>query len=133
MRVTPFCTRPGENPDGDGDDNLAEFLGGFDPTDAKEFLQFSMTGKAGATANFLLNKAIPGRTYRLMESPDLATTFSEVGSFSVAAEEADKVVQDGMVASFPVGHQGGEAGFGEGAVDEPVPRLFEKDFLFRMS
>lgn len=91
---------PGVNPDGDTSSNLTEFLGGFDPTDLDSFLQFTVTGKTGTTVDFELNKAIPGRTYRLMESGDLATPFTEVGNFTVPGVEAPKAVQD---TGAPVG------------------------------
>ncbi len=86
---------PGKNPDGDPNDNLTEFLGGFDPTNGSDFLQLLIVGVGGGVTDLTLNKAIPGRTYRLMESGDLTTPFSEVEKFSVVSEELDKALQDG--------------------------------------
>lgn len=87
---------PGENPDGDRDDNLMEFLAGFDPTDASQFFQFKIEGFSNpGTLDLKLNKVIPGRVYHLLESGNLTAPFAEVSSFSVTTEELEKIIQDG--------------------------------------
>ena len=85
---------PTANDDHDRDNNLTEFLAGFDPTDPDSFLDFKMMDVGGTIATFQLNKAIPNRTYRLMENPDLQGSFTEVLTFTVPNEETDKTVQD---------------------------------------
>jgi hypothetical protein len=87
---------PGENPDGDPNDNRMEFLSGFDPTDGSSFFQLTIDGfSAASTVDLRLNKVIPDRTYTVKSSPDLVTPFAPVGSpFSVGSEESDKLFQD---------------------------------------
>ena len=85
---------PTANSDVDRDNNLAEFLGGFDPTDPDSYLQFQLMQVSNATTTFRLNRAIPNRIYRLMETSDLASPFSEVLRFSVDTEEDGRTLQD---------------------------------------
>lgn len=85
---------PGEDPDGDQQDNTFEFLAGFSPLDRLAFFTVSPIGFSAATTyDIEINKVIPDRTYTVYASGDLQT-FSDIGSFSVPAEETDKVVQD---------------------------------------
>lgn len=90
---------PGEDPDRDTDSNLTEFLAGFDPQDPHSFLDFKVISITGTTAQIWLNKAIPGRTYRIFESADLVAPYSEILSFSVTAEETGLINDD---TSIPV-------------------------------
>lgn len=85
---------PDANPDGDANDNLTEFLAGFDPNDANSFLKLIILSISGSTVELELNKAIPGRTYRLMETADLSLPFTELDNFSVTAEELQKILED---------------------------------------
>ncbi len=86
---------PTADPDFDGRNNRFEFLSGFLPTDPASFFRFTITGFSAANVmDFRVNKAIPGRTYTLQESPNLTAPFVPVGSFSVNAEETNKLVQD---------------------------------------
>lgn len=85
---------PGENPDFDPDDNEKEFITGFDPTDPLQWFQLQINGRTGTTAEFELNKAIPGRTYRLVAGNDLQEFPEIVVTFSVSSEEAPEVVED---------------------------------------
>lgn len=84
----------GENPDSDPDDNLAEFLGGFNPLDASDFFQARVIDRSGGVANIELNKVIPDRIYTLTAGTDLIQFPQNVTSFSVLSEAADHVVQD---------------------------------------
>lgn len=86
---------PSADPDGDGRNNLMEFLSGFLPTDPASAFQFRIQGYSGpGVMDFRLNKVIPGRTYSLKESPNLVAPFVTVTVFSSASEEFDKLVQD---------------------------------------
>jgi hypothetical protein len=85
---------PGANPDGDADDNLTEFLAGFDPNDPASFLQLAVLSVSGSTVELKLNKAIPGRVYRLMETDDLNLPFTELENFTVSGEELSKILED---------------------------------------
>ena len=86
---------PGANPDFDPHDNAFEFLAGFDPKDATEFLKLTVDGfNAPGTLDLRLNKMIPGREYRIQFSPDLVTPFIDVGPAMIAiGEETDKLLQ----------------------------------------
>ncbi len=85
---------PGENPDFDPNDNMLEFLTGFDPTDPLQWFQVRINGRSGTTAALELNKVIPGRTYRLVAGTDLQEILETVATFSVSSEEAPKIVED---------------------------------------
>ncbi len=86
---------PSADPDGDGRNNLMEFLSGFLPTDAASAFQFRILGYSGpGVMDFRLNKIIPGRTYSLKESANLIAPFVTVKVFSAASVETDKLIQD---------------------------------------
>lgn len=87
---------PGENPDGDPHDNAFEFLAGFSPVDATDFLRLSVLGFAAPQAlDLRVNRVIPGRTYTLLKAADPRLPFSPAASsFSVGSTETDKPVQD---------------------------------------
>ena len=85
---------PGENPDRDPDDNMLEFLTGFDPTDPQQWFQLRINGRSGTTAELELNKAIPGRTYAVLSGTDLQDFSETVTAFSVGSEETFRVVED---------------------------------------
>ena len=85
---------PSANPDGDPNNNEMEFLTGFDPTDGNSWFQLVYLGNSGTTASLLLNKVIPGRTYRIEAGPDLKSFSETVLTLSSAVEERDKLVTD---------------------------------------
>lgn len=85
---------PGENPDRDSDTNYFEFLTGFDPTDGSDFFRFEIVARESGAASFLINKAIPERTYTLFSGEDLESISDPVTSFSVPSEQLDKPIED---------------------------------------
>lgn len=85
---------PGENPDFDPDDNFREFITGFDPTNPEDWFDVRITLPSDTTAEFELNKVIPGRIYRLVAGTDLKEYPETVATFSVSSEEAPRVVED---------------------------------------
>lgn len=81
--------------DGDGDRNIDEWITGFDPTDGASFFRFTITGRTGGTATFIVNKVMPERTYELVAGPDLAHGFPEtVTTVNPTVEEQDRDLQD---------------------------------------
>lgn len=97
-QVTHFGAPPNANAaptidaDGDPKNNLYEFLTGFDPNDGNAFFQMDSNDfPAPTTFELNLNKVIPGRTYRILSSPDLVT-WTEETNFTVGAEETNRVV-----------------------------------------
>ena len=65
--------RPGSDPDGDGEDNLVEFLTGYTPTDASSLLTAHPVSLTGATLLLELSRVQPGTCYHVESSPDLVT------------------------------------------------------------
>ena len=85
---------PGANPDGDPHDNAFEFLTGFNPLDSADFFRFSITGTVGSTASFLVNKVIPGRTYRLLKGTGLDAYPVTSATLNPSLPELDVTVED---------------------------------------
>ena len=71
-----------------------EFLTGFDPNDATDWFQLTMTGMDATGADLELNKVIPGRTYTVQAGTDLQNFAETVSSFNVTSKEHPKVVED---------------------------------------
>ena len=85
---------PGQNPDGDPQDNEFEFLAGFDPNDPADFFSFRILGTSASTAVFQLNKVIPGRTYLLRKGTALDAFPTIAASRNPLAGEADYLIED---------------------------------------
>ncbi len=87
---------PDADPDGDGQDNLTEFLAGTTPTNPSSFLQLSITGfSAPGVLDFRLSKVLPGRTYTLKANADLASPPVIIGTpLTPAAEQPNQLFQD---------------------------------------
>ena len=64
---------PGRDPDGDGQDNLYEFLGLLDPTDPASRLSLQLIPVPGAPLqrDLVFSPVFPTRNYTLESSPDL--------------------------------------------------------------
>jgi arylsulfatase A-like enzyme len=67
----PAIIPPGDS-DGDGATDLQEFIAGTDPQDAKSIFKIDTFSELSSEAT-LQWTGIPGRTYRVEESPDLST------------------------------------------------------------
>lgn len=65
---------PDANPDGDSDPNFDEWMTGHDPDDPADCFRFSITGRTGTVATFLVDKTISGRTYTLEYTTDYTTS-----------------------------------------------------------
>jgi len=85
---------PYSNPDSDPDDNLMEFLAGFDPTDPTQWFQLAITGKTDSVVGLRLNKVLPGRIYTIQAGTDLDTFPQTIITFSPAYEEFNATVTD---------------------------------------
>lgn len=85
---------PDANPDGDSNDNLLEFLTGFDPMDPSSWFRFQFLGKTGNIATLQLNKVIPGRIYTVQAGEDLSTFAEVIVTFSVGTQSINHSVQD---------------------------------------
>jgi hypothetical protein len=77
------------DPDGDGQNNLLEFLAGNIPTDASSAIrvQIEKVGQNGLAV--VINKVVSGRTYTLESNIDLASDWTPVESKIVVEDELD--------------------------------------------
>ncbi len=85
---------PFANPDGDPDNNLMEYLTGFDPTDGNQWFQLVIVDCDGSTSTLQMNKVIPGRRYTVQAGTDLTGFTETVTSLSTPVEELDMLVED---------------------------------------
>lgn len=85
---------PGEDPDGDGQDNLFEYLAGTVPINTLSLLQLSLL----TPHEIELSLAIPDRTYTLMRSLDLIGWSSTGATLEPSNPQADI----SLIDPFPV-------------------------------
>jgi hypothetical protein len=73
---------PAVDADGDGRNNLLEFLSGFSPTDPMERFMMTMEAvdRSAGTADLRVNRVIPNRLYTLKSSPELSAPFTVIGN-----------------------------------------------------
>ncbi|MEM9081413.1 MAG: hypothetical protein AAGC74_12055 [Verrucomicrobiota bacterium] len=94
---------PTQNPDGDPQDNLFEYLTGYDPNDPNDFFTFEITGRSGTTANFTASKLIPDTLYTLNRSPDLGQNnpWLPIQTISVTSETNNAPFADNTAPNTP--------------------------------
>jgi hypothetical protein len=88
---------PGEDPDGDGQDNESEWLGGTDPTDRSSALWFAVRPgpRPPGTITFLFRPYLPDRTYTLEWSDALADPWTPLpGAPTDATEPGEGMITD---------------------------------------
>ena len=81
---------PGEDSDGDGASNLAEFLAGTDPTNPDSALKLSIQPTTGGL--LLQWNAVPGSIYQLQASEDLRSWSDAAGPAFAPGDRAASVV-----------------------------------------
>lgn len=96
----PFDYGPGaddRDPDGDGHDNLFEFLAGLDPTDAASRFLLRIESVEGQPKQkaIIFSPLVAGRNYRVMEATSLENpTWQQVGPTSTLADGGERTIID---------------------------------------
>jgi hypothetical protein len=83
---------PGEDPDGDNQNNLFEYLSGYSPADGAAFLRLSITGKSPTHANLALSRVLSTTRYIIKESTTLGAApdpWSEAATLEPATTQDD--------------------------------------------
>ncbi len=87
---------PGIDADHDNQNNLSEYLTGYDPTESSQFFTFEITGKTSGKASFKTSKLIPGTRYELFRSQDLGRSipWEFVSEITVPSEVVNATFDD---------------------------------------
>ncbi len=91
---------PDQDPDGDGDNNLMEFLTGHSPSDSGDRFGITLTKPTSDSAQVTLSKVIPGISYVLQRSTgdDALVDWSDIATFTTTTTELDFPVTDTTTA-----------------------------------
>jgi subtilisin family serine protease len=90
-------TDPGADPDGDGMNNLQEFIAGTDPVDPTSLLRIVAIEKSPGNPQFTLTwTSVPGKVYQISRSPSLA----EGSWLEDLPDSRIQAAEDGHVSSY---------------------------------
>jgi hypothetical protein len=98
--ITDPNAAPGADPDGDGFNNLQEYLTGTDPTNSGSYLRIDGIQIAGNSISLEFN-AIAGKTYSIFYSIDLGS-WQRLSDVPAQSQTGPMVVNDPTAGSAPV-------------------------------
>ena len=81
----------GADGDGDSQNNILEYLSGYNPADGSSYLLLEVIEKSGNRVTLRISKVVPGTRYHIEKSTDLEQSdpFTRFTSFTPDKEEAD--------------------------------------------
>jgi hypothetical protein len=86
---------PGADPDGDGFNNLAEYIAGTNPTDSSSFLKM-LSATSAVNGTTVVWQSVPGKRYQVSTRTDLASgSWQNIGSVVTAGAGATAQLLDG--------------------------------------
>ncbi|BCX47709.1 hypothetical protein HAHE_16170 [Haloferula helveola] len=87
--------------DGDGLNNGDEFLVGSDPNSGASFFKVTVKVDPSNAAQLLLTwNSLPGKTYRILRSPDLTTPFTQIGTATATDTSTTAAVANAATLGF---------------------------------